>query len=245
MRYELKFSIRQWVFLVAFLAVPQAWGQAWLHNARLFSPDFSFFMQLESRVAERQRIDSIVARAERRAEQMKYEKTLIAKRRFFAAKTNHQAVDALTAKFVAHEADGKLIEGQLRRILKILNEDAKRRNRVNELSVSAAFLLMSCERVLNRRQLDEENYEALMAGLDEVFEGHAQLDKMSNQRKQTSFEMMGMLGGVITWLDLEEDSDSHIQAVKFAKESLALLELPPQSLSKTIRLLIWLGKQRA
>jgi hypothetical protein len=169
----------------------------------------------------------------------------VAKRRFFAARANHEAIDALTAKFVAAEADGKLIETQLKRILKVLHEDAQRRNRVNELSVSAAFWLMSCERVLNSRQLDEENYTALMAGLDEVFEGYSQLDRTLNQRKQTSFEMMGMLGGVITWLDLDKDSDSAAQALRLATESLALFQLTPQSLGKTVQLLIWLGKQRS
>jgi len=241
---ELKFGAFRWVCLIALLAMPQAWGQAWIHHARLFPPDASFPVQLESRIAERKRIDSIVARAERHAERSKYEKTLEAKRRFFTAKENHQAIDALTAKFVAAEVDGKLVEEQLKRVLRILHEDAKRRNRVNELSVSAAFWLMSCERVLNGRQLSEENYEALMAGLDEVFEGHARLDKTSNQRKQTSFEMMGMLGGVITWLDLDKDSDSAALASKLAEESLALFQLSPQSLGKTIRRLIWLGNQR-
>jgi len=244
MCYELKPQIFKWIYLAVFLAVPQAWGQAWIHHARLFSPDMSFLAQLENRVAERKRIDEIIARSERLAEQAKYEKTLVSKRRFFAAKANHQAIDALTAKFVANEVDEKLIEEQLKRILKVLYEDAKRRNRVNELSVGAAFWLMSCERVLNGRQLSEENYEALMAGLDEVFEGYTQLDKMSNQRKQTSFEMMGMLGGIITWLDLDKDSDSTAQALKFATESLALFQLTPRSLGKTIQFLIWLGNQR-
>jgi hypothetical protein len=245
MHYELNSRARQWICLAAFLAMPQAWGQAWIHHARLFSPEVSFPMQLENRVAERARIEGIVARAERQAERAKYEKTLVAKRRFFAARTNHQAIDALAAKFVAHEADGELVEKKLRRILEVLHEDARRRNRVNELSASAAFWLMSCERALNGRQLSEENYEALMAGLDEIFEGYSELDRASNQRKQTSFEMMGMLGGVITWLDLEKGSDSTVQALKLATESLALFQLTPQNLGRTIRLLIWLGNQRA
>jgi len=245
MRYKLNSKAFKWVFLLSLWMAPQAWGQAWIHQTRLFSSEQSFPRELEARVAERKRIEGIVARAERQAERARHERTLLAKRRFFVARTNHQAIDALTARFVANEADGRVVEEQLKRILRVVHEDARRRNRANELSVGAALWLMSCERILNGRQLKEEEYEALMAGLDEVFEGYTPLDTTSNQRKQTSFEMMGMLGGVITWLDLDKDSDGHVQASRLARESLALFQLTPQSLGKTIQLLISLGNQRS
>ncbi|MCL2011280.1 MAG: hypothetical protein FWG75_00620 [Cystobacterineae bacterium] len=232
-----------------FFSIPQAWGQeAWINEARLFSPEINFPTQLKSRVAERQRIESIPARAVRLAEKAKYEKTLVAKRRFFSAKASLQAIGVLKTKFVADGADAKQAEELLKRVLKVLKEDAKQKNRSNELSVGFAFWLMSCERVLNGRQLDEKNYAALIAGLDEVFEGYAQLDKVPSQRKQTSFELMGVVGGVITGLDLEsqknKNSDSRAQAVKLAEESLVLFQLTPQNLGEAIGLLIWLGYQR-
>ena len=246
MRCERKLRVVYWVI---FLVAPWAWGQAWTDDARLFTPEMSFPKQLESRVAERKRIADVVVRSERLAAQAKYEKTFKAKRRFFAVKTNHRAVDVLAAEFVAGGADRKQTEELLGRVLKVLQEDAKHRKRVNELSIGAAFWLMSCDRILNGRQLNEESYAILMAGLDEVFEGYTPLDKIPNQQKQTSFELMGILGGVITGLDLESqkshDSEGRAQASKFAQESLALFQLAPQSLGETIRLLIWLGSQRS
>ncbi|MCL2178334.1 MAG: hypothetical protein FWB81_02850 [Cystobacterineae bacterium] len=240
---------RKVICLVVFLVAPWAWGQAWVEGARLFSPEEGFPKQLEARVAERKRIDSHVMRSKRLAAQAEYEKALKAKRRFFVAKTSRQAVEALTARFVAEGADAKQAEELLRRVLKVLQADAKHRKRTNELSVGAAFWLMSCERILNGRQLNEESYAMLMAGLDEVFEGYLRLDKTPSQQKQTSFETMGMLGGIIAGLELEsqkdKDSEGKAQAAKLAQESLVLFQLTPQSLGETIRLLIWLGSQRS